>query len=133
MTPHGTHGTWLAVFSPRRGASPEAHAMRLLPRTLCLVVVAHAGVALADEPPNPVLLEPREKAPQVATLRANQLKGVGHRELREEAPEPNPARERGFDRLQFAKGGLKYQDRFEWNGHKYRFSVRGPVQKDSQF
>lgn len=108
--------------------------MRLLPRTLCLVVVVHAGVALADEPPLQVLLEPREKASQITTLRANQLKGAAHHERRDETPEPGPAaRERGLDRFQFAKGGLKYQDRFEWNGHKYRFSVRGPVQKDSQF
>lgn len=107
--------------------------MRLLPRTLCLVVVVHAGIALADEPPIPALLEPREKAAQVTTLRANQLKGAAHRALRDETPEPSPSRDRGLDRLQFAKGGLKYQDRFEWNGHRYRFSVRGPVQKDSQF
>ena len=106
--------------------------MRLLPRTLCLVAVFHAGVALADEPQLPVVLETREKAPQITTLRANHLRGIGHRELREETPEPTPARERPLDRFQFAKGGLKYQDRFEWNGHKYRFSVRGPVQKDSQ-
>ena len=107
--------------------------MRLLPRTLCLVVVVHAGVALADEPPFQALLEPREKAPQITTLRATHLKDA-HRELRDETPEPGSAtRERGLDRFQFAKGGLKYQDRFEWNGHKYRFSVRGPVQKDSQF
>jgi hypothetical protein len=106
--------------------------MRLLPRTLCLVVVAHAGVALADEPQLPVVLETREKASQVTTLRANQLRGIGRRELRDEAPEPTPARERGFDRFQLAKGGFKYQDRFEWNGRRYRFSVRGPVQKDSQ-
>ena len=108
--------------------------MRLLPRTLCLVVVVHAGVALADEHPLQLLLEPREKASQITTLRGTHLKDAAHRELRDETPEPAPAaRERGLDRFQFAKGGLKYQDRFEWNDHKYRFSVRGPVQKDSQF
>src|SRR5262245_42876832 len=125
-------GTCFAVFSPRRGASPEAHTMRLLPRTICLVVVAHAGIALADEPPIPFPLEPREKAPQLTTLRSTHLRGF-ERELRDETPEPIPAREQRMDRFQFEKGGFKYQDRFEWNGRKYRFNVRGPVQKNKQF
>jgi hypothetical protein len=105
----------------------------LLPRTLCLVVVAQAGVALADEPAIPFPLEPREKAPQITTLRSVHLRELAHRDAREETPEPNAGRERGLDRFQFAKGGLKYQDRFEFNNKRYRFSVRGPVQKGSQF
>ena len=104
----------------------------LLPRTLCLVVVAQAGVALADEPAIPFPLEPREK-PQITTLRSVHLRELAHRDAREETPDPNVGRERGLDRLQFAKGGLKYQDRFEFNNKSYRFSVRGPVQKGSQF
>jgi hypothetical protein len=107
--------------------------MRSLPRVLCTVVVlAHAGVAFADEPLVPLPLEPREKGPQVTTLRAVHLRGPDRRDLREEAPDPIVGREPRLDRLQFAKGGLKYQDRFEFNGRHYRFSVRGPVQKDSQ-
>ena len=104
----------------------------LLPRTLCLVVVAQAGVALADEPAIPFPHEPREK-PQITTLRSVHLRELAHRDAREETPEPNPGRERGINRFQFAKGGLKYQDRFEINDKSYRFSVRGPVQKGNQF
>ena len=107
--------------------------MRSLSRTLCLLVATHAGVVLADEPQATVLLEPREKAPQITTLRSAHLRDLGRRDPREEVQEPNPTRERSFDRLQFAKGGLKYQERFELDGHRYRFSVRGPVQKGRQF
>ena len=102
--------------------------MRFLPWTLCWIVTAHASAALADELPFR-LPETREKTPEVMTLRSLHLRDLA---VREEAVEPAPSRERWTDRLEPSSGGLKYHDSFALGGHRYRFSVRGPVQKDKR-
>lgn len=98
----------------------------LLLWTLSLIVTAHAGAVFADELPFR-LPETHEKAPDVVTLRSTHLRALAQRE---ETPEPTPAHERWTDRLSTSKGGLKYQDSFALGGRRYRFSLRGPVQKD---
>jgi hypothetical protein len=100
--------------------------MRLFPWTLGLIVALHASAALADEL-RPDLPAPRDKTSQLTTLRSVHLRDLS---TRDEIPEVNPSRDRWFERVEAAKGGLKYQDSFDLGGHRVRFSVRGPVQKE---
>ena len=110
--------------------------MRLPRWTFGLVVAAHTGVALADELPF-MLPESRDRTPSITTLRSVHLRGLNPspnaspREPREEGAEP-ALRGRPINRFQAAKGGFKFQDRFEFAGHEYRYNVRGPVQANKR-
>lgn len=102
--------------------------MRFSPWTLSLVVVLHGSVVLAD--PLPARLQTAPTNPgEIVTLRAVKLRDLN---VREELPDPSPGNERFIDRFQAAKGGFKYQDTLEFGGHRYRYNLRGPVQKDKR-
>jgi hypothetical protein len=106
--------------------------MRFLPCTLCLIVTAHATAAVADGFPFRLPENPREKTPEVVTLRSLHLRNAA---VREEIVDPSPVRERPVrerwtGHFETAKGGFKYQDNFWVGDRRYRFSVRGPVQKN---
>jgi hypothetical protein len=111
--------------------------MRLLRWTFGLIVAAHAGVAVADELPM-TLPESRDRTPSIVTLRSVHLRGLNTntnaapREPRDESGD-GAVRGRPINRFQAAKGGFKYQDRFELNGREYRYNVRGPVQANKRF
>jgi len=101
--------------------------MRFLPWTLSLIVTVHAGAALADEFPFRLPeTTPRDKTPEVTTLRSVHLRNQG---VREQTADPTPSRER-FRHFDTTKGGFKFQDSFALGGRSYSYSVRGPVQKE---
>ena len=111
--------------------------MKIVHWTLGLVVAAHTGVALADELPF-MLPESHDRTPSLTTLRSVHLRGLNTspnaspREPRDESGDA-ALRERPMNRFQAAKGGFKYQDRFEFAGREYRYNVRGPVQANKRF
>ena len=111
--------------------------MRILPWTFGLVVAAHTGVALADELPF-MLPQSNDRTPSITTLRSVHLRGLNPstnaspREPREDGTDA-ALRDRSINRFQAAKGGFKFQDRFEFAGHEYRYNVRGPVQANKRF
>jgi hypothetical protein len=110
--------------------------MKLLRWTFGLVVAAHTGAALADELPF-MLPESRDRTPSITTLRSVHLRGLntspnaGPREPRDEGADA-AVRGRSINRFQAAKGGFKFQDRFEFAGREYRYNVRGPVQANKR-
>jgi hypothetical protein len=99
--------------------------MRWIPWTASLIIAAHAGAAGAEDlltrPPEP------RTGPPVVILRAMKLRDLAPRE---EAPELAPSRIWWFDHVELSKGGLKYQNSLELGDRRYRFSLRGPIQKE---
>jgi hypothetical protein len=106
--------------------------MRLLRWTFGLVVAAQTGAAFADDLPF-MPPDPHDRPPSITTLRSVHLRGLNTntntnspRDPRDDAADA-ALRERQINRFQATKGGFKFQDRFQLDGHEYRYNIRGPV------